>query len=104
MPFTALACLRGAAPFFFFFLSDDAVIFCKAAEDEAREVMSVLQCYAEGSGQIFNREKSSLFFSAHYPKKRKKKIMGCTNIRGGDNFSTYLGLTVDFGHSKTAVF
>ena len=44
------------------FFADDAVIFRKAEEAEVQKVITILQCYAEVSCQVINRENSSLFF------------------------------------------
>lgn len=63
------------------FFADDAVIFCRADEVEVQEVMTVLQCYAEASGQVINREKSSLFFGTKCARKKRKNIALCTNIQ-----------------------
>lgn len=86
------------------FFADDAVVFCKAEETEVREVMEVLQCYAEASRQVINREKSSLYFGANYVRRRRKKLDIYTNIKGRDDFGKYLGITADFGSSKKVVF
>lgn len=73
--------LGGVALFHLLFY-DDAVIFCKAEEDEVQEVMDVLKCYAEISGQVINRENSSLYFGANCSRQRRKRIISCTNIKG----------------------
>ncbi|XP_068319553.1 uncharacterized protein [Pyrus communis] len=86
------------------FFADDAVIFCKAEETEVREVMDVLQCYAEASRQVVNREKSSLYFGAPCSWKQRKKLAACINISGRENFGKYLVLQADFGSFKKTVF
>ncbi|KAB2635662.1 ribonuclease H protein [Pyrus ussuriensis x Pyrus communis] len=80
----------GAVPLIHLFFADDAVIFCR--------------CYAEASGQIINREKSSLYFGDNCPQKRRKQLARCANIMGQDDFGKYLGITADFGASKKTVF
>ncbi|KAM1949652.1 hypothetical protein ACFX15_009683 [Malus domestica] len=50
--------------------ADDAVIFCKATEVEVRVILEVLQCYAAASGQIINKEKSSLYFGNQCPRQQ----------------------------------
>lgn len=62
------------------------LFFCKCSKGEALEVMNVLQIHADASGQVINMEKSSHFFSAHCVKKQREKIIGCTHIKGRDNF------------------
>lgn len=86
------------------FFADDAVIFCSAEEDEVSEVMNVLQCYAEASGQVINRENSSLYFGAQCARKRRKALTICTNITGREEFGKYVGIMADFGSSKKVMF
>lgn len=86
------------------FFADDAVIFCKAEEDEVQEVMDVLKCYAEASGQVINREKNSLYFGVNCSRQRRKRLVSCTNIKGREDFGKYLGINVDFGSLKKTVF
>lgn len=86
------------------FVADDAAIFCKATKVEVREILEMLQCYAEASGQIINREKSSMYFGAHYSWKWRRMLESCTNFVGKDAFGKYLGLSADFGSSNKAVF
>lgn len=86
------------------FFADDAIIFCRAEEEEVREVMDVLQCYAEASGQVINREKSSLYFGAQCLGNLRKALTICTNITGKEEFGKYLGIKANFGSSKKAVF
>lgn len=87
-----------------FFFVEDAVIFCKAKEEGVQELMAVLQCYAEASGQVINREKSSLYFGSKCSRQKRRQIAICTNIQGKDENGKYLGINADFGASKNAVF
>ncbi|KAM0991681.1 hypothetical protein ACFX2C_010032 [Malus domestica] len=84
-------------------LQDDAVIFCRAQEEEVQEVMDVLQCYADASEHIINREKSSLFFGSKCSRQWRREPVTCANIQGRDEFGKYLGITADFGVSKEAL-
>ncbi|XP_068328079.1 uncharacterized protein [Pyrus communis] len=60
------------------FFVDAAVVFYKANETEVQDVMEVLRCYAEASGQVINREKSSLYFGANCERQQWRKIALCT--------------------------
>lgn len=86
------------------FFADNAVIFCRAMEEEVLEVMEVLRCYAEVSRQIVNREKNSLYFGAKCSQQQLRKLATCTNIQGHAEFGKYLGTTTDFEASKKTVF
>ena len=45
------------------FFADDSLIFCKANQDQTKELMRVLDVYGLASGQVINLEKSSVLFS-----------------------------------------
>ena len=62
------------------FCADDALIFCRANKEEAREVMQVLKVYGEAFGQIINAEKPRAFFSKNTDDRRRKEDL---NILGG---------------------
>lgn len=80
------------------------LFFCQASVKEIRGVLEVLDCYANGSRQLINREKSSLFFGANCNARQRKKIGRCINIQDREGIRKYLGLLADFGHFKCAVF
>ncbi|KAM1733471.1 hypothetical protein ACFX11_019070 [Malus domestica] len=86
------------------FFADDAIIFCKAKDEEVLLVMDVLKCYADASSQVINRDKSSLYFGANFSRQRRKQIASCTNIMGQEDFGKYLGIIADFRSLKKAVF
>ncbi|KAH9747206.1 reverse transcriptase domain-containing protein [Citrus sinensis] len=44
--------------------ADDSLIFARATADECRNLKRVFECYERALGQIFNMEKSSMFFSS----------------------------------------
>lgn len=84
--------------------ANDSVVFCHATEEEALGVISVLDQYAEGSGQVINKDKSSLFFGSNCTKRMRKKILRITCIQVREGFGKHLGLQADFGQSKKVVF
>ena len=86
------------------FFTDDSVVFCKANEKEAEEVINVLEEYGKVFGQIINLGKSSIYFGKGCPKKVKKIIVLRMNIQARDGFGKYLGILADFGHFKKTVF
>ncbi|KAH9728345.1 putative reverse transcriptase/RNA-dependent DNA polymerase [Citrus sinensis] len=46
-----------------FLFADDSLVFTKAAVEDCMHLKKVFDCYAMASGQIFNYEKSSIFFN-----------------------------------------
>jgi hypothetical protein len=47
--------------------ADDSLLFVKANDDGAHEVMELLERYCNASGQRINLDKSSVFFSKGCP-------------------------------------
>ena len=43
--------------------ADDSLIFTRATREDCTNLKKIFECYAAASGQIFNFEKSSMFFS-----------------------------------------
>ncbi|KAI5323870.1 hypothetical protein L3X38_032943 [Prunus dulcis] len=86
------------------FFADDSVLFCKAEEQEVRNMKSILDCYERGSGQAINYDKSSIFFSHNCPMRTRRQVVDILKVQQKDGFGRYLGLTADFGASKRAVF
>lgn len=86
------------------FFTEDSVLLGNATVEEAQWVVNVLKIYARGSGQEINMSKSSIFFGLKTTKRTKKKIEKTLNIQCKEGFGKYLGLQVDFGHSKKVIF
>ncbi|XP_027177900.1 uncharacterized protein LOC113777055 [Coffea eugenioides] len=86
------------------FFADDSLIFCKAKEEEAVQLMKVLRQYGEASGQLINTEKSSIFFSKNDPVGERLKMLERVRVMKELKQSRYLGLPLVIGRSKTQVF
>ncbi|CAL8136353.1 unnamed protein product [Prunus armeniaca] len=86
------------------FFADDSVIFCRTDEHEVSGLKHILECYAKGSGQCINFEKSSIFFGQKCPARLKGKLVHILGVWQNEKFGKYLGLNADFGASKRAVF
>jgi hypothetical protein len=47
----------------------------EATAEGVEKINSILQIYAEGSGQVINREKSSVMFSANARMRVKRRLL-----------------------------
>ena len=54
---------RGAPRVNHLFFADDSLILMRARESDARELRHILEVYERASGQVINRDKSSIMFS-----------------------------------------
>nr|XP_027067776.1 uncharacterized protein LOC113693433 [Coffea arabica] len=86
------------------FFADDSLIFCKAESSQAKELMYLLKRYEEGSGQMINLEKSSVFFSKNMSNAKQddicKKLGKIQKVSQGK----YLGLPIVVTRTKEQVF
>ncbi|XP_042953063.1 uncharacterized mitochondrial protein AtMg01250-like [Carya illinoinensis] len=57
------------------FFADDSLIFCKANSLEWSRLMEILNQYECASGQVLNKEKSSIYFSKNTPDENKRTIL-----------------------------
>lgn len=86
------------------FFANDSVLFENAMVEKAKGIVEILKVYARGSGQEIYLSKSSIFFGSKALKRNKVKIKETLGIQCKQGLEKYLGLQVDFGHSKKAVF
>ncbi|XP_058208234.1 uncharacterized protein LOC131321248 [Rhododendron vialii] len=86
------------------FFVDDSVLFWEATASGYHASNEVLQKYEATSGQLVNRDKSSLFFSPNAPSNVKEGISNSLNITCEIQGGKYLGLPSIIGKSKTEVF
>ena len=84
--------------------ADDSLLFCKATEEESRELLQILNIYQRASGQEINYKKSATAFSKGTPSQLQHKIsqrFGITKVGG---FGKYLGLPDYIGKKRKEVF
>lgn len=67
---------RSAPPISHMLFADDSYIFCKASQESADNVLTLLEIFEKASGQKLNVDKSSVFFSSNTPNSLKEEI--CT--------------------------
>ncbi|CAB4310240.1 unnamed protein product [Prunus armeniaca] len=86
------------------FFADDSAILCHTEEREVYCLKQILDCYAKGSDQCINFDKSSIFFGKKCPARLKGQLAHILGVRHSGDFGKYLGLNADFGVSKRGVF
>jgi hypothetical protein len=84
--------------------ADDSLLLVEANEDVAAAITSILQRYEECSGQVINKEKSSVMFSYNTPKRIKERFMQILGLGLEAHGGKYLGLPLYVGRSKARCF
>ena len=66
--------------------------------------MTLLECYESASGQVINRQKTSIFFSKNTRAEVKHDIQSMLGARIIEDCKRYLGLPMAGGKSKVKTF
>lgn len=86
------------------FFADDSVILMRARNEEAAELKRVLGVYERVSGQVINKEKSSILFSPNTARTVREQMKATLSISQEKWGERYLGLPVSIGISKKKTF
>lgn len=84
--------------------ADDSLIFTRADPIDCKRLKQIFDSYAAASGQIFNYEKSSMFFSANIQAKQIEEIKNIFQLNVVSRHEKYLGLPSMVGRKKISLF
>ncbi|KAH9698518.1 reverse transcriptase domain-containing protein [Citrus sinensis] len=84
--------------------ADDSLIFVRAAVEDCSHLKAVFECYSRASGQIFNYQKSSMFFSQNTEKDRATAIKDIFQLQVVSRHEKYLGLPSMVGRKSKSFF
>ena len=83
---------------------DDSMIYCKASEQESRELCEILHKYEEAAAQKINTERSLVFFSKNTGEETKEVVKEMLGSMQDAQLGKYLGLPSMIGRSKKQIF
>jgi hypothetical protein len=84
--------------------ADDSLIFIEASARGAARLNVILHMYNEASGQLVNRDKSSIFFSPGIPEDQRSAVKGELDIQVEAFSEKYLGLPTAVGKLTSESF
>jgi hypothetical protein len=84
--------------------ADDSLLLLEANVQGVEAVKSILRIYEEGSGQMINREKSSVMFSSNAKRNIKNLLLQRLELGSEAIGEKYLGLPTYIGRSRTQCF
>lgn len=84
--------------------ADDSLIFTRASVEDCKNLKAIFDCYALASGQIFNYEKSSMFFSGKISNEQVAVIKNLFQLKVVSRYEKYLGLPYMIERKKKSVF
>ena len=86
------------------FFADDCLLFCRSTLEECEKIQQILAYYEEASGQVINRDQTTLFFSKNTSEQSQEVIKNSLNVLAIQHYEKYLGLPSFIGRSKKASF
>jgi hypothetical protein len=86
------------------FFADDSLILMKATRAAARVLKNILNIYELASGQMINKDKSSILFSPNTSSTTRQQIKAIMSINQEAKNDRYLGLRVSVGKVKKRTF
>ena len=86
------------------FFADDSLILMRARKEDASELQRILHVYERASGQLINRDKSSVLFSPNTDVICKAHVREELHIGSEAKSERYLGLPVSIGKSRKKAF
>ena len=95
---------RGAPMVSHLLFANDAFLFFRASQQEARVVKSILASYERASGQRVNFNKSSISFSPNMGAGVVNQICAELDVPVTSDYGAYLGLPSCIGRRKKMVF
>lgn len=84
--------------------TDDSLIFTRATIEDCSNLKIIFYCYVVASGQIFNYEKSSIFFSGNVQPAHIELIKNLFQLQVVSKHERYLGLPFMVGRKKLSFF
>lgn len=87
-----------------FLFADDTMFFCRANKKNAESLKSLLSTYETVSGQLINKQKSSIFFSKRTTQETRNLMKATLGIVKEGGMGKYLGFPELFGRRKKDLF
>jgi len=86
------------------FFADDSLILMRARADDAKDLRKILEIYERASGQVINKDKSSIMFSPNTIQQDRSQMRVNLGIQAEAKSERYLGLPVAVGRSRKKAF
>ena len=84
--------------------ADNSLLLMEANARNAQEVNRILNIYEACSGQVVNKEKSTILYSKNTRPWKKEEVRRCLHITTEGLSPKYLGVPTYIGKSKTKTF
>lgn len=82
----------------------DSLVFARASNMDCMKLKDIFYCYTAASGQVFNYEKSSMFFSSSTSQFQREAFRNIFGLNAVTKHEKYLGLPSMVGRRKISFF
>lgn len=86
------------------FFADDCLLLCRSNLAECEKIKELLAVYEAASGQMVNKDKTTLFFSKNTDEESQEVIKQSLGVPAIQHYEKYLGLPSFVGKNKKACF
>ncbi|XP_042973063.1 uncharacterized protein LOC122304866 [Carya illinoinensis] len=80
---------RGAPKINHLMFADDRLLFCRATSQTNRKILHLLEVYEQASGQMVNKDKTSMVFSKNVSTNTKAEIMQFWGFQQHQNYDVF---------------
>lgn len=84
--------------------ADDSLVFTRASTEDCSQLKAIFDCHATATGQLFNYDKSSMFFSRKISNQKVAVIKGIFQLNVVSRHEKYLGLHSMVGRNRNNFF
>lgn len=81
------------------FFADDVILFSKDDPTDVYQIISILNCFTNASGQLLNTAKSGLICGRKFLDDFRGRLTRMTSVPLWDNPGKYLGIPVEWGQN-----
>ncbi|KAL5848336.1 hypothetical protein ACOSQ4_006349 [Xanthoceras sorbifolium] len=99
-----IQCGQGGPRISHLFFIDNNLVFLQASETECSAVTRILSAYEKASGQVINKDKSTVCFNKRLSCARQQQLRSCLGIKLMSTYDCYLELPSYVGASKHNLF
>ena len=86
------------------FFADDCLVFCRSTLEEYHKIQELFAIYETASGQMINKEKTTLFFSRNTDEATQEALKVALSVSVIRHYEKYLGLPSFVGQDRNACF
>ena len=84
--------------------ADDSLVFTRASTEDCNKLKAIFECYTSASGQLFNYDKSSMFFGGNVSDGQIEAIKRIFQLNVVSRHERYLRLPSMVGRKRTSFF